>query len=315
MKDFDPKYRDLPDYIIGVTKEIWEDRGIHTLRKTYAPDILVRSPMGIQRGNEDVIATTMATCHAFPDRQLYAEDVIWSDNATHGYLSSHRLTTTGTYTGHGPYGPARGQRFCIKILADCAAETDVIYDEWLIRDTGGLVRQLGTDPDDYARSMIDAGTAPTPLTLANDEAGRYGGTGNDNAWGARYAEDLRRIMDADLSGVLSGYDRAVMGQYASAGRALGREEVAAVWTGLRAAFPSATFTIHHQIGMDADMLSPRAAIRWSLDGNHDGWGAFGAPTGRDVHVMGMCHAEYGPWGLRREVMLIDEVAVWLQILG
>ena len=298
-----------------MTKEIWEDRGIHTLRKTYAPDILVRSPMGIQRGNADVIATTMATCHAFPDRQLYAEDVIWSDDPEHGLLSSHRLMTTGSYTGDGPYGPPKGQRFQIQVIADCAAKADVIYDEWLIRDYGGMVRQFGIDPRDYAQAMVDAGTAPAPFTPSTDIPGPYQGTGNDNAWGARYAQDLQRIMEADLNGVLTGYDRAVMGSYAGAVSALGREQVAAVWTGLRAAFPTAEFRTHHQIGMDADMLSPRASIRWSLDGTHDGWGAFGAPTGKPVHVMGMCHAEYGPWGLRREWMLYDEVAIWLQILG
>ena len=43
MKGFDPKFRDLTDYILGVTKEIWEDRRIHTLNRYYAPDIIVRS--------------------------------------------------------------------------------------------------------------------------------------------------------------------------------------------------------------------------------------------------------------------------------
>ena len=61
------------------------------------------------------------------------------------------------------------------------------------------------------------------------------------------------------------------------------------------------------------MLSPRAAIRWSLDGTHDGWGTFGRPTGNRVHVFGMCHAEFGPWGLRREYALYDEIAIWKQI--
>ena len=28
MKGFDTKFSDFPDYIIGITKEIWEDRGI-----------------------------------------------------------------------------------------------------------------------------------------------------------------------------------------------------------------------------------------------------------------------------------------------
>ena len=58
----------------------------------------------------------------------------------------------------------------------------------------------------------------------------------------------------------------------------------------------------------------RAAVRWSLDGRHDGFGAFGAPTGAPVHVMGITHAEFGPWGLRREFTLFDEISIWKQIL-
>ena len=61
-------------------------------------------------------------------------------------------------------------------------------------------------------------------------------------------------------------------------------------------------------------MPPRAALRWSLDGNHDGGGMFGPPTGAPVHVMGLSHAEFGPWGLRREYVLIDEIAIWTQIL-
>jgi hypothetical protein len=66
MKGSSNRWKDLPDYILGVTKEIWEDRGVGTLRHTYAPDIPVRSPMGIQRGNQAVIASTMATINELP---------------------------------------------------------------------------------------------------------------------------------------------------------------------------------------------------------------------------------------------------------
>ncbi len=67
------------------------------------------------------------------------------------------------------------------------------------------------------------------------------------------------------------------------------------------------------------MLPPRAAIRWSLDGKHEGPGAFAEPTGAHVHVMGICHAEFGPYGeqpptVRREWALFDEIAIWKQIL-
>ena len=62
------------------------------------------------------------------------------------------------------------------------------------------------------------------------------------------------------------------------------------------------------------MLSPRSAIRWSLTGKHEGYGRYGMPTGAEVHVMGVSHAEFGPWGLRRETTLIDDIAIWKQIL-
>ncbi len=53
---------------------------------------------------------------------------------------------------------------------------------------------------------------------------------------------------------------------------------------------------------------------WSLAGTPSASGFFGAPTGAGVHVMGITHAEWGEWGLRREFTLIDEVAIWKQIL-
>ncbi len=136
MTTFSNRWPDFRDYIIDVTKEIWEDRGIGTLDHYYAPDIPVRSPMGVGRGNKAVIASTMATVHEFPDRQLYAEDVIYSADETHGFLSSHRLISTGTHAADGVFGPATGKRFQIRIIADCAARNDTIYDEWLVRDYG-----------------------------------------------------------------------------------------------------------------------------------------------------------------------------------
>ena len=323
MKGFSNRWADFPDYIIGITKEIWEDRGVATLNHYYSDDIPVRSPMGIQRGNQAVIASTMATINEFPDRELLGEDVIWSGDDEVGYLSSHRLLTKATHTRDGQFGPASGRKWVVRVIADCAAKADTIYDEWLVRDYGGIVRQLGLAPRDYAAGLIEveggAGKAAPVFLPENDVDGGYHGRGNENPWGQRYADTLKRIMDKDFAHIGDAYDRAVIGEYAGAQTALGREGVTEFWVGLRSSFPSATFTIHHQLGMDADMLSPRAAVRWSLDGTHDGWGTFGAPTGARVHVMGMCHAEYGPYGpngvgLRREFALYDEVAIWKQIL-
>ncbi|MEL6683397.1 MAG: nuclear transport factor 2 family protein, partial [Pseudomonadota bacterium] len=317
------RWKDFPDYIIGITKEIWEDRGVGTLNHYYSDDIPVRTPMGISRGNQAVIASTMATINEFPDRELLGEDVIWSGDDETGYLSSHRLLTKGTHTRNGQFGPATGKQWQAYVIADCAAKEDTIYDEWLVRDYGGIVRQLGMDPRAYAADLIaregGAETASHPFTPAMDVDGGYHGKGNDNEWGQRYADTLTRIMNHDFTRIRDSYDRAVIGAYAGAKRAVGWDDVLQFWVGLRSSFPHAEFRIHHQIGMEGNMIPPRAAIRWSLDGTHDGWGSFGEPTGANIHVMGMSHAEFGPYGpdgvgLRREFALYDEIAIWKQIL-
>jgi predicted ester cyclase len=202
MKGFDSKFLDFPDYIIGITKEIWEDRQIAKLHDYYASDIVVRSPASVVVGNKDVIAATMATLAEFPDRTLLGEDVIWSGTPDDGMLSSHRLFSTATHTGPGVYGAPSGIRLSYRIIADCHAINNQINDEWLIRDQGAIVRQLGIDPKDYAQDLIAREGGPDacvkPYTPANDVTGPYTGTGNENVWGKRLASMLEKIMQAEF---------------------------------------------------------------------------------------------------------------------
>lgn len=318
MKGFDPKFRDFPDYIIGITKEIWEDRGIATLHRYYAPDIVVRSPASVVVGNQGVIAATMATLAEFPDRTLLGEDVIWSGTPETGMLSSHRLLSTATHLGDGAYGKATGRKLAYRIIADCHARNNQIDDEWLIRDQGAIVRQMGWDPRDFARDQIAREGGPErcvkPLSPATDRPGPYTGRGNDNEWGAKLADLLIRIMGADMAAIGQVYDRAAQLEYPGGITGHSWGDADRFWMPLRAAFPDAAFTIHHVIGRDDPQMPPRAAVRWSLHGKHSGWGAFGAPTGAEVYVLGITHAEFGPWGLRRDYTLFDETAIWKQIL-
>ena len=86
MQGFDPKFNTFPDYILGITHEIWEQRGVDSLNQYYADDIIVRSPASVVIGNQAVIKATYATLDEFPDRQLLGEDVIWSGTPEEGYL-------------------------------------------------------------------------------------------------------------------------------------------------------------------------------------------------------------------------------------
>lgn len=323
MKGFDSKFSDFPDYILGITEEIWEKRGIATLNDYYSADIVVRSPSSIVIGNQGVIGATMATLAEFPDRELLGEDVIWSGNPEEGMLSSHRILTVATHTNSGVYGEATGKRLRYRVMADCHAINNQINDEWLIRDQTAIVNQLGLNAEKYARDLIASEGGPSqcvqPFSAKVDQPGPYSGKGNHNEWGQRLEDTLNRIMNADIAVVRQSYDRAASLEYPGGQSTESFSGAEEFWMGLRASFPSSNFTIEHVIGREDKHMPPRAAVRWSLEGRHDGVGRFGLPTGCDVHVMGITHVEFGAMGeakpsIRREWTLIDDTAIWKQIL-
>ena len=329
MRGFDPKWRDVPHYINGITYQIWEARQIASLTRLYAPGLIVRSPASVLTDNTNVIAATMATLAEFPDRELLGEDVIWCNDParttdeTDAFLSSHRLICTATHTRPGAYGAPTGAKLAYRILADCAIRSDAVYDEWLVRDQSAIVLQMGFDVVEWTRDLIRREGGPDacvqPMTPANDVAGPYDGRGNDSEWGARHAELLSGIMAGHMDQIPDQYDRAASLHYPGHITTQGRNEADQFWMALRSAFPDATFTVEHQIGREDPAMPPRSAIRWSLHGRHSGWGRFGRPTGAEVYIMGISHAEWGrdPGGsplLRREWTLIDETAIWKQIL-
>ena len=102
MRGFDPKWQDVPHFIIGITREIWEDRKIASLRDHDADGLIVHSPASVVVGNSGVITAALATIAEFPDRELPGVDVIWCDDAERAtkssevFLSSHRLLCTAS---------------------------------------------------------------------------------------------------------------------------------------------------------------------------------------------------------------------------
>ena len=315
---FDEAWQDAPDFILGITREIWEERRIERLSTYYAEDVVVRSPASVVQGNAGIIAATQMTLAEFPDRELLGEDVIWCPTGYKSFVSSHRLYCTATHEGAGLYGAPTGKRLAYRILADCWCRDNAVVEEWLVRDQGAIVRQMGEDPQDWTRKLIAREGGPEacipPYTDSSDLPSRYTGPGNDNEWGHTLADLLSRMMAAEMSVITRHYDRAAELAYPGHLTGSGWPEAERFWMALGAAFPSARFEVSHAMGLDEPLSAPRAAVRWMLKGRHDGWGMFGAPTGAEVVVMGITHAEFGPRGLRREWTLIDETAVWKQIL-
>ena len=319
MKGFNSKFENFPDYINGITYEIWEEEnGVEKLHEYYASDVVMRTPSSIIIGNEGVIAATEATLLEFPDRKLIGEDVIWSGSPEEGMLSSHRIISTATHLGDGQFGKATGKKLTYRVIADCHAINNQINDEWLTRDRGSMVLQMGWMPEDFARQEIDREGGPDncvrPFSPSIDQPGPYKGKGNKNEWGEKYSDILNRIMNSDTSIIRKEYDRACQLEYPSGVTGHSYANAEAFWMGLRSSFPSASFVIEHQIGRADSMMPPRAAVRWTLKGKHDGLGLFGEPSGAELYLMGISHAEFGPWGLRREYVVFDETAIWKQII-
>ncbi|MFQ6546611.1 nuclear transport factor 2 family protein [Aestuariibius sp. 2305UL40-4] len=319
MEGFDPKWRDQADYVLGITKAIWEDRGIRSLEGFYGEDLIVRSPSSVIKGNGGIVAATLATLAEFPDRELLGEDVIWTLTGEDSFLSSHRLYCTATHSGAGMYGPPTGRQLAYRILADCWCRGNAVQDEWLVRDQGAIVLQMGEDIPGWTRRLIAREGGPeacvAPYRPEIDIAGPYDGVGDGAAPSDALGALLGDAMAGDFSAFAKGYDRAARLAYPCHEAGRGPEDAVRFWMSLRNALPSAEFVIHHAIGrLDDPDMPPRAAIRWSMDGRHDGYGRFGPPTGATLHVMGITHAEFGPRGLAREWTLIDDTAVWKQIL-
>ena len=236
MQNFDLKWQDFPHFIIGITKEIWEDRQISLLETCYAKDIIVRSAGGIKQGRQAVIDDTLAKMAAFPDLKILAEDVICSGGETQHYLFSHRTVITSTQTGDSIYGPASGKRYYARCIADCAVTDGVFDDEWLVFDSGSIVKQLGHDPRDYVRRQIVAEGGPAKakraFMLDQDRVAAYTLRGNDNAWGGKLVDVLQRIMRMDIAVIGRTYDRAVRLEHPGGQGGWSWEFAEAAWMGV-----------------------------------------------------------------------------------
>lgn len=317
MQGFDARFRDVQDYILTGTREIWDDRGLRGgMADLYHPAIIHRDARGVAQGAEAVAALGLAGLLAVPDRRLLGEDVIWCGSDRRGFLASHRMVALGRHTAPGPWGEPTGRALRYRILADRFAKANRISDEWQVVDTEAIFGQIGGDVKTWARARLDRTDSPEPVFCPEvDVPGPYTGRGNDETWGLAFELVLERLMGGQLSVVPEQYDAACQLAYPGGRDVHGWREVERFWLGLRQAFPDAEFAVHHRIGLEEPMLPPRAALRWSLTGRHDGWGLFGRPTGARVHVMGISHVEFGPEGLRREWTLFDAAAIWMQILA
>jgi predicted ester cyclase len=314
-------YPDVPSFIYGCTREIWEQRGVGAkLRRYYAEDCLVRAPSGLTTSMDGVAADTLATLHQFPDRALVGEDVIWEDGGDGSFLSSHRLISVMRHGGDGSFGPASGALVKSRIIADCWVKDGRITEEWLVRDGAAFARALGLTPRALAERLVAqdlaAGRPVGFFTPDQDVAGHYRPRIADDPAAARAIAAYGAIWgDKTPAAIRDHYVEGAAVALPGGDTANGWAEIDRFAIGLLASMPDARLTIHGAVANRERERPVRVSLRWSLDGTHRGWGRWGEPTGAPLHVMGLSHLHLTQGRITAEWVLIDEVSVWKQILA
>ena len=315
MKDWTDQGNDFAAILRRVVSGVWGRAEFGAAFETHLhPDVILRGPDHLLQGRVALATAALQPLAAFPERVLHIEDAGWSAIAGGTRAGAARLFCDGRHDGPGLYGAPTGAPASYRVLMDVAAKGSTIGEIWRVRDTGAIFAALGLDPERWAAERLGWGDRDTsPFRPGIDEPGAYTAAGNNSEWGRAWAGLLERAMEGSFDLFDAQTDPAAEIALPGGRIARGGPGARRFWLGLRAAFPSARFNVQHRFGLETPLLPPRAFLRWSLDGRHDGPGLFGAPTGAEVHVMGMSQAEFGPDGLRREWTLIDPGAIWMQI--
>ncbi len=314
MKGFDAEFQDLDHYIRVITERIWEGRRLSDISRYYSADCAVETPSSVSIGIEPVIAGTLATLAAFPDRRLLAEDVIISGEEECGFLSSHRIFSPMTHAGSGAFGPATGRPVYARTIADCVCVGNRIVHEWLVRDQAAIARQLGRHERDVAQDWLDQLGAWQKPAMPTAPGG-YLSYLDPHPLAVAYANSLQQVWAAaDTAGLKRSHAGSVITALPGGEMAVGLPALQSFWRAMTGSLSGACLQVEHLVANERRGRATAVAARWRVRASHLGHGRYGQATGRSVEVMGISHAEFEDGKVVREWHLIDDVAIWMQLL-
>jgi predicted ester cyclase len=292
----------------------------------YSGNCVVHTAYGTTYGREQMLADSIATLSAFPDRQSFADEVIWTGDDEQGFHTSHRVVHLARNTGHSVYGPPTGRRIKHLGIANCLVKENMIVEEWVVRDGLAMVRQLGLDEDEVVEKMlaederkgIQPGHGPTDRVVGqttpppNPE--RPEGEAFDPEWFVRRAINEvwnRRRFDRITEYFAPNY----LCRTSSDRTIYGTGDFRAYVLAFVAAFPDLRMNVDQAYWVGNEREGFRVATRWSLIGTHDGPSVYGAPTGKPVNVMGITHHLLKEGKFVQEWTVFDELALLKQLRG
>ena len=317
LRGFEARFTDIVDYIVRITDEIWADRAVGYIYDTYDASCTVYSSYGIVRSVEEVIASTVTTLNAYPDGEIHHLAVAWSGDEEQGFYTSHLGHSRSTNVGRTPWGPGTGRRTSIHFVADCISRDNRIHTEWLVRDNGAAVRQLGYDIHTVARGIAEAGSTygfiVSPATRLEGQAPRTRLDLDEtqiDGWARALFHDVWNLRRLDWLDRAYADDVVV---HAGGGRtAQGLRNYQALVLHVLCAIPDGVMRVENVCwSEEADGFI--VAVRWVLEGRSAPGGVLGeCPPGKPVFMMGMSHLRLAEGRIKEEWMLFDELGVLAQ---
>ena len=323
MAGFDEEFIDIVDYIYRITHRIWVERAIGKIKEYYDDPCIVNSPSGVTRTVEEVVSGTLATMHAFPDRESHFLNVAWCGDADAGFYTSHLGVSRMTNRGPTIYGPATKRPVLIRTAADCISRNNKIHTEWLIRDNGAMVRQMGFDRHAVAQQLairpvatpVQAAAPVQPAAKsATQERGTKSATNTSKSSAAQFIEQVmhdlwnRRRLD-----LLATYFAPDVVVHSGGGRvAVGLHHVSALIVSMLTSIPDAALRVDH-VCWSEERDGVIVAARWVIEGTTRAGGLLGeVPSGHAVSMMGISHFRFSGGKIVEEWTLFDEIALLVQ---
>ena len=318
MAGFDETYVDIVDYIVRITEEIWVDRAIGRIYETYDHACTIYSHYGVVRSVEEVIASTVATLNGFPDGEAHHLNVAWSGDEDAGFYTSHLGFSRSTNLGRSAYGPATGRKVGLRFIADCVSRENRIHTEWLVRDNGALVRQMGLDIDIVAREI--AASTPrerfvvspdTPLIGQSPREPYDGPRSTIEGYFTHHFQDIWNLKRLDR---LPDHYAAEAIVHSGGGRvAQGIRNIGALILAVMASVPDGVVRVAN-VCWSEETDGVIVAVRWVLDGTTRKGGVLGdeLPDGRPVSMMAMSHFRFEGGKIAEEWTVFDEVGILAQ---
>lgn len=317
MAGFEDQFVDIVDYIVRITEEIWMDRAVGRIYDTYDSSCTIYSSYGVVRSVEEVIAGTIATLNAFPDGEIHHLNVAWSGDECEGFYTSHLGHSRSTNVGRTGFGPGTGRRASIRFAADCISQNNRIHTEWLVRDNGALVRQLGFDLHETAKRLAEQPSFESflisPETRLEGQAPRKAldlPIDTLDGWMRHMFHNLWNLKRFDW---LERYYMPEATIHAGGGRlAQGVRNVGALLLHIQAAIPDGMLRIEHVCHSD-ETDGVIVAVRWVYEGTTAPGGILGeCPTNRPVFMMGISHLRFVDDRIAEEWMVFDELGMLAQ---